>query len=278
MTQFDRGIAVTATGGGVYDAEISDDWRIARGVNGGLLLALVANAISAELGVHGHPDPIAMSAAYLGVPHTGPAQIAVTVMRTGGTYSVVRADLLQQEEGQDPTTRVAVQAVFGDLDALPPQVATSAKRPAFSDYERCLSSSMAPGSMGTSPFLQRVDLRIDPLTVSWALGAPSGVGAIQGWFSMVEPRDPDPLMVLLVVDALPPVTFDLGMPGWAPTLELTVHVRAKPAPGPLRVRHVTRNVAHGMFEEDCEVWDGADRLVAQSRQLALLPRKGGPSA
>ena len=82
-------------------------------------------------------------------------------------------------------------------------------------------------------------------------------------------------MLLLVVDALPPATFDLGMPGWAPTLELTAHVRAKPAPGPLRVRHVTRNVAHGMFEEDCVVWDSDDRLVAQSRQLALLPRKGG---
>ena len=71
---------------------------------------------------------------------------------------------------------------------------------------------------------------------------------------------------------VPPVTFDLGRPGWAPTLELTVHVRAVPAPGWLRVSHRTRNVAGGMFEEDCEVWDSADRLVAQSRQLAMQPR------
>ena len=74
------------------------------------------------------------------------------------------------------------------------------------------------------------------------------------------------------VDALPPVTFDLGLIGWAPTLELTAHVRAKPAPGWLKVRHATRNMAGGMFEEDCEVWDSAGRLVAQSRQLARQPR------
>ena len=74
------------------------------------------------------------------------------------------------------------------------------------------------------------------------------------------------------VDALPPVTFDLGLPGWAPTLELTVHVRAQPAPGWAVVRHATRNVSGGHFEEDCEVWDSTGTLVAQSRQLALLPR------
>lgn len=91
---------------------------------------------------------------------------------------------------------------------------------------------------------------------------------------MADGREPDPVMLLLAVDALPPVTFDLGLSGWVPTLELTAHVRAVPASGWLRVTHATRNHAGGLLEEDCEVWDSAGRLVAQSRQLARAPRVG----
>ena len=65
---------------------------------------------------------------------------------------------------------------------------------------------------------------------------------------MADGREPDPLMLLLAVDTLPPVSFDLGLPGWAPTLELTAHVRARPAPGWLRVRTSTRNLAGGLLE------------------------------
>ena len=78
---------------------------------------------------------------------------------------------------------------------------------------------------------------------------------IQGWLRMADGREPDPLMLLLAVDTLPPVTFDMGLAGWAPTLELSAHVRAVPAPGWLRVRVSTRNFAGGLLEEDAEVWD-----------------------
>ena len=120
--------------------------------------------------------------------------------------------------------------------------------------------------------MERFDMRFDPDHVGWAVGEPSGRGELQAWFRLIDDREPDPIELLMVVDALPPVTMDLGMLGWAPTLELTAHVRAVPAPGWLKVRHATRNVAGGMFEEDCEVWDSAGRLVAQSRQLARMPR------
>lgn len=60
---------------------------------------------------------------------------------------------------------------------------------------------------------------------------------------------------------------------WAPTLELTAHIRERPAAGPLMVQFSSRFIQNGMFEEDGEVWDGRGVLVAQSRQLALIPKQ-----
>ena len=73
--------------------------------------------------------------------------------------------------------------------------------------------------------------------------------------------------LLLALDAMPPVAFDLGLLGWTPTLELTAHIRARPAPGWLRVALSTDNLSGGFLEEDAVIWDSTDRLVAQSRQL-----------
>ena len=80
------------------------------------------------------------------------------------------------------------------------------------------------------------------------------------------------MQIALAVDGLPPVVFGLGATGWAPTVELTWHMRAVPAPGPLRVATRCRHVSGGWFDEEAEVWDSADRLVAQSRQLARVGR------
>jgi hypothetical protein len=55
-------------------------------------------------------------------------------------------------------------------------------------------------------------------------------------------------------------------------VELTWHMRAVPAPGPLAVETRCRHVGGGWFDEDAEVWDAAGRLVAQSRQIARVGR------
>ncbi len=140
-------------------------------------------------------------------------------------------------------------------------------------YEHCLGADA--GSVvipGSSAIADRLDVRLDPATAGWAVGAPSGKGEMRGWFGLADGRDADPLSLLLAVDALPPTSFELGLKGWTPTVELTAHIRCRPAPGPLRVSITTRNLAGGFLEEDAEVWDSADRLVAQSRQLARAPR------
>ena len=185
---------------------------------------------------------------------------------------------MQEQDGVE-VERITALGVFGSLDRMPAEVQREIPPPELPPLEDCVEARFAPEEVRrVAPLLERFGTRLDPAYVGWAVGKPSGTGIIQGWFKLADDRPLDPIALLLVVDALPPVTFDLGLPGWAPTLELTAHVRANPAPGWAIVRHATRNISGGQFEEDCEVWDSEGRLVAQSRQLALLPEGPGERA
>jgi acyl-CoA thioesterase len=265
-SEWDTHTSLTASREGSFDAELDPGWMVGGGVNGGYLIGILGRAVAETLPAK--PHPLSVSAHYLSASRPGPAQVSTRVLREGGSVATVAAEL-----GQEGTTRITALATYGDLAAMPSDVATTAVEPALPPIEECVPGSLAPEeTRRIAPIMERFDMRFDPACVGWAMGAPSGRGHIQAWFRMADGHDVDPVGLLMVCDALPPVTFDLGRPGWAPTLELTVHVRAVPAPGWLKVSHRTRNVAGGMFEEDCEVWDSAGRLVAQSRQLALLPR------
>jgi hypothetical protein len=256
-----------------YDAQLTAAWQIGDGVNGGLLMSLLANALRSATADGPHPDPLSMSAYYLSASTAGAATVRTEVVRAGRSLTSLACSLTQSH-GDSEVERIRALATYGDLTGLPPDAHTTATPPDLPPVELCVSASDAPptDAMSQVEFLQRLDLRLDPACMGWSVGKPSGRGLLQGWLRMADGRQPDPLSLLLAADAFPPVSFDLGMVGWTPTLELTVHVRARPAPGWLRVKVSTVNVAGGMLEEDAEVWDSADRLVAQSRQLALLPR------
>ena len=265
VTEFDRDIALEGDQS-PYGAQLSEGWVVGGGVNGGYQLSVVGAALARA--TVGKPDPIAVSAYYLSAARPGPATVTTRVLREGGSVATLAAGLRQGDD-----ERLTVLATYGDLSALPDDVRTTAAPPDLPPLEECVPTAFAPQEVrDVAPLMERFDMRLDPRHVGWAVGEPSGNGELQAWFRLADEREPDPVALLMVVDALPPVTFDLGMFGWAPTLELTAHVRARPAPGWLRVRHATRNLAGGMFEEDCEVWDSAGRLVAQSRQLARQPR------
>jgi len=264
--EFDRQIAVSRQDDGTWAVDLAPGWQVGGGLNGGYLLAVIGNALRHTFPAK--PDPIAVSAYYLSATTPGPATIDVDVRREGGSVATAAADLRQGEDA-----RITALATYGDLARLGDDVRTTAEEPHLPPPDECVPNSMAPPEVrAIAPLIDRFDMRFHPDHIGWAIGEPSGDGVLSAWFRLVDGREPDPIELLLVVDALPPVTFDLGMMGWAPTLELTAHVRARPAPGWLKVRHATRNLAGGMFEEDCEVWDSAGRLVAQSRQLARQPR------
>jgi acyl-CoA thioesterase len=262
----------TAVRGGPerWSAEVDPGWAVAGRPNGGYLLALAARA---AMEADGQPHPLAVSAHFLSPADPGPAELELRRLRTGRSLSTTRVTMIQ--EGQ---ARLEALVTAGRIDPGAAPGWQRATGPAdLSPVEECVPAQPElPGGVRV-PLLERLDLRVDPATVGWYTGRPSGRLQMRGWVRFADGRAPDPLGLLQVVDALPPASFELGLSSWAPTAELTVYLRGLPAPGWLACVVRGQLWQGGWFDEDAEVWDSAGRLVAQSRQFAGARPAAPPS-
>ena len=259
---FDSAIAVRSLGDGVYETTIRDGWDIMGNANGGYLLALVAESMKAE---SGRRDPISVTAHYLSPGLVGDATTTVQVVKQGRRFATVQAAL--QRDGKDV---MRVIGTFGDVDTDSLSPKRSLERPDMPSYDSCPRRDSGDGAPA---IMDKVPVRLHPDDVGFALGTPSGNGTMRGWVQFADERPHDTVSLLLASDALPPPIFNVdGETGWVPTVELTVHVFARPAEGPLLCSFVSNLIQSGMLEEDGAMWDSRGVCVATSRQIALQPR------
>jgi acyl-CoA thioesterase len=272
VTEYDDAIRLTpGAGPDERHGTFHEGWMIGNAVNGGVVMAAGVAALGQHLAADvrettRHRDPVALSAYFLTASAPGPFTATTEIVRTGRSLST--GELRITQPGPDGTAVERVRGIgsFGDLDGV--ELSRQAEAPDLPPPGRCLSADDAPPEfLKHSKFLDRVDLRLDPDTVGWAMGKPSMRGVIRGWLRLRDHREPDTTMLVLALDAFPPVAFDLGLFGWTPTLEFTAHIRRRPAPGWLRVALSTENLGGGRMEEDATIWDSEGNLVAQSRQL-----------
>ena len=134
--------------------------------------------------------------------------------------------------------------------------------------DECFDPKDFPGSMPASTIFDRVEYRLGDVP-GWALGKPSGDPTEELWQRLAGGREIDCPALAFLVDAYAPPVLELGVNG-SMTVQLNVHLHRKPVPGWIATRLTTRHVINGYHEEDCELWDEAGNLVAQSRQLAML--------
>ena len=156
------------------------------------------------------------------------------------------------------------------LDGTPPALPPPAECVGVPVGSFGLAMPSRGGLGGSSPrasIAERIEFRSAELP-GWFLGHPSGRPASEFWMRFADGREADLLSLLLLVDSTAPSVLELG--AGSVTIQLTVHLRARPAPGWLTCRATTRFVSNGYHEEDFEIWDSAGTLVAQSRQLALI--------
>jgi hypothetical protein len=260
MSGFGEATAVRRVGAGRYEADLDAGYAIGEAINGGYVMAVLGRA---AVDASPHEHPISTATNFHRVTKAGPAQVIVEPRKEGRTAASALVSLVQ-----DGRTVVDALITTGTLDAAAEPAYAGAPPVPVPPLAEC--TDFRPPAGGG--FADEVDMRFDRTTMGWLDGQPSGNPEIRAWFRHADGHPIDAYSLALAVDALPPVALNLGAQGWAPTVELTWHMRAVPAPGWLAVHGTGRLLADGWFDEEVEVWDTAGRLDAQSRQIARVPR------
>lgn len=268
MSRLDRDIALTAHGDGRYEADISADWNVRLGPNGGYIAALMLSGMKRELG-----EPAthtrALTIHFLSSAKPGAARLTVSPEKLGRTLSSATARLVQAER----TVALAV-ATFGDrrdgatfcdlkAPAVPPPLAIG--------EDRCMAEHVA----GYAPFRAHYEQR---LAIGPIPPDTSARGHVGGWTRFADPRPFDDLAMAAIADSWYPSFMARPMPAGlhAPTVDYTVHF-AQSLPmetiSPddfILVEFETSFALQGYLVEDGRLWSPDGTLLAVSRQLAVL--------
>jgi acyl-coenzyme A thioesterase PaaI-like protein len=261
---FRDAIALTPLGGGRFGAELGTRFTVGAKAHGGLLMVLLARAGLSRVDAEAPgtaPDPLAVAADYLRAPDPGPVELDTEVLKIGRTVSVVA---VRMHQGGRPMLAATVTA-----GRLPDDGARWSDLPEMAAEPA--ADALDPGAAGAAHGIAGAcELRYDTPTFAFVRGE-RGAPVLRGWVRPFgEPTDV--LFALLAGDIMAPTVFNLGgRVGWAPTVQLTALLRARPAPGWLRIESRTTSVTGAWFDEDATVVDETGRLVCQARQLALSP-------
>jgi acyl-CoA thioesterase len=261
MSKFERDTSVNEVEPGVFEGHVNRDWWIVFGPNGGFLAAMIVKAMSAAVDDHARVAR-SLTIHYTAAPAEGPVRIQTTIERAGRSLTTVSA---RMEQG-DRLIALAIGAF------------SAARLPAIE------FSDAPPPTVPLPEEVERFQGRRDlpPFTRQWevrpAIGIPPFTGAegstlSGGWIKPLDPHPIDAALVAQLTDAWVPAVFvRLTEPNAVPTIDLTIHFRGDL---PLEPDYVlstfeTRLSTGGFIEEDGYIWSRDGRLIAHSRQLALL--------
>jgi acyl-CoA thioesterase len=260
-TEFDAATRLSGDGP-AFRASLPADWSGLTSVNGGFMLSLLTRAMGR---IAPFPDPLVVSGFYLRPGSAGPASVTTELIRAGRTTAFTQASLWR-----DGKETVRATAAFTDLAKAAGRsslVHTGGTAPALPPPEECVS--LLAGAIPGVSIAAHFDYRAleEP---GWSRAQPSGNPSADFYMRFRDGGQADITSLPLFADAAAPAVLSVGA-RQVTTIELTVHLRARPAPGWLRCRARTRFLADsGYHEEDFEIWDSTGVLVAQSRQLALV--------
>lgn len=261
-TRFDRDTGLEPVGGGAYEGRVDPGWRITRGANGAHLAVMLLRGMSLTVD-DAERAPRSLTVYYARVPEEAPVRVETTIERAGRRVTLASARMLQ-----GPKLMLMAYGAFSVAwegtdfaDISMPEV------PGPEECERVPDRD-------DFPFGQRFDFR--PAIAPAALGVAEKAEAAV-WMRLREPQQIDALVATQYLDAWAPAVFGkLGHSVGVPTIDMTFHFREPmPVEGATPDDHYlgvfrTTTSRQGFVEEDGWLWSRDGRLVAHSRQLALV--------
>ena len=257
---FEAVTRLAAVSDGVFTAHISPEWTIGGRPNGGYLLSLLGRAATA---VTTHRHVIAAARTTSARRIRGPPRSALRCCARGAPRARCGCDSNRNRRARRrsspwPTwTRQRRRTGAG----------ASRTRAMSRSTTRCRSTGCCPTASGSRSWSRSTCGSTPHPSASRPAGRVAGASCAAGCHSPAAHRLTRSLL-LFAVDAFPPATFDVELSGWVPTFELTVYVRALPAPGPVRILQRAQLIDGQRLDETCFVWDRTGRLVAHGTQLA----------
>ena len=158
---------------------------------------------------------------------------------------------------------------YDDLKKPFPDIFTSSDK---KDYVKMNYDKISKGF--TPAFIKQLECSIHPEHAWWNRNSSSENKKNEARcsaFLEMEGGKPDQFCLSFYSDILPPVVCNkYGALGWIPTITLTTHIRQIPMTSQVYADFKATDINKGYFEQDCNIWDLEENLVASSRQLTRI--------
>jgi acyl-CoA thioesterase len=266
LTAFDQDLNLNPLGNGVFSIDISPNWNVIVGPNGGYIGAMMLKALRIELD---QLQTRSITFHFLSASKPGPARLDVSIEKRGRSLSTGIVKL----EQNDRTIAIAL-GTFGALrqanefcDVVMPRVPGPSEIP--------VTRRMDKKMMGHAPFRDHYDQR---LAIGPTPPDTAEVAEVGGWTRFREPRLFDDEAIVAISDSWFP---GIQVKPWeervhAPTIDHTVHfLTSLPLAGGeledfVLVDFVTDVAQQGYLVESGNIFSKDGLLIARSRQLAAI--------
>ena len=266
--QFQKALILEKVDSNNFLLEPDSNYFVGNTPHGGYLMAIMHKALVTCLP---HSTAISSSVQYLERIEAKTIQINIDILKIsrGSSSGIVKLT----QDNKVCAVFIGTCSDFEHMkgfDGLP-----SSLPEIFNDFseESYVKLNYDKISKGFTPsFIQQLKCKVHPDHAWWDRDTDNKYAEARcSAYLEMEGGLPDQFCLSFYSDILPPVVSNkYGALGWIPTITLTTHIRQMPTTNILYADFKATDINKGYFEQDCNIWDLNNNLVASSRQLTRI--------